>query len=123
MLEHVNLTVTDPAATASMLCELFDWQIRWQGTAKNGGFTVHVGAQDNYLAVYTHPQSKAGADDTYAVAGGLNHIGVLVEDFETATQRVRDRGFETYNFGEYEPGRRFYFRDGDGIEFEVVSYD
>ncbi|MEM7190453.1 MAG: VOC family protein, partial [Pseudomonadota bacterium] len=23
---------------------------------------------------------------------------------------------------DYEPGRRFYFADHDGIEFEVVSY-
>jgi len=123
MLEHVNLTVSDPEKTANMLCELFDWQIRWQGTAKNGGCTVHVGAQDNYLAVYTHPQSKAGTDDSYAVTGGLNHIGVVVEDFESTQQRVRERGFETYNFGDYEPGRRVYFRDDDGIEFEVVSYN
>jgi glyoxylase I family protein len=24
---------------------------------------------------------------------------------------------------DYEPGRRFYYNDEDGIEFEVVSYD
>ncbi|MEM6653029.1 MAG: VOC family protein, partial [Pseudomonadota bacterium] len=31
MLEHVNLTVTDPDKTAEMLCDLFDWRIRWAG--------------------------------------------------------------------------------------------
>ncbi len=36
-LEHLNVTVKDPAATAEMLQALFGWQIRWQGAAKNYG--------------------------------------------------------------------------------------
>jgi len=32
-LEHVNITVSDPAKTAQMLCDLFDWKVRWQGDA------------------------------------------------------------------------------------------
>ena len=32
-------------------------------------------------------------------------------------------GFTPYSHGDYEPGRRFYFTDGAGIEFEIVSYD
>ena len=37
VLEHVNITVTNPDKTASMLCQLFDWHIRWQCDAKDGG--------------------------------------------------------------------------------------
>jgi glyoxylase I family protein len=29
----------------------------------------------------------------------------------------------THNHDDYEPGRRFYYNDEDGIEFEVVNYD
>ena len=35
---------------------------------------------------------------------------------------IKAHGFETGNHGDYEPGRRFYFHDADGIEYEVVSY-
>ena len=28
----------------------------------------------------------------------------------------------SFNHSDYAPGRRFYFFDPDGIEFEVVSY-
>ena len=49
-IEHVNITVKDPTATAAMLNDLFGWEIRWQGEAINGGFTVHVGTQSDYLA-------------------------------------------------------------------------
>ncbi len=31
-------------------------------------------------------------------------------------------GSQTHSHADYEPGRRFYFHDEDGIEFEVVSY-
>ena len=31
-------------------------------------------------------------------------------------------GYEPCNHADYDPGRRFYFDDEDGIEFEVVSY-
>ena len=53
MLEHVNITVSNPARTAQMLCDLFGWRVRWNGPAKSGGTTFHVGDDDAYLAVYT----------------------------------------------------------------------
>jgi lactoylglutathione lyase len=125
ILEHVNITVKDPAKTAAMLGELFGWEIRWQGEAISGGFTIHVGTDDQYLAVYTGPPGKAaaGGHSSYAQLGGLNHIGVVVDDFDAADKRVRAAGFTPGEHYDYEPGRRFYFRDGDNIEYEIVNYD
>ena len=118
MLEHVNVTVSDPRRTAEMLERLFGWRIRWEGPAKLGGYTVHVGTDDNYVAVYAYPPSANWGGDT----GRLNHIGVLVDDLDAVEEKVRQEGFTPHNHGNYEPGRRFYFDDADGIEFEVVSY-
>lgn len=119
ILEHVNVTVVDPQETAQLLCDLFDWRIRWQGEAKLGGYTVHVGGDDSYVAVYAYPAEHQPETIDYE---GLNHIGVVVEDLEAAEQRVLAHGFKPYNHGDYEPGRRFYFDDNNGIEFEVLSY-
>ena len=55
--------------------------------------------------------------------GGLNHIAVTVDDLDQTEAAIKAHGFETGNHGDYEPGRRFYFHDGDGIEYEVVKYD
>jgi len=52
----------------------------------------------------------------------LNHVGLLVDDLDAAERVVREYGFEPWGHDDYEPGRRFYFFDWDGIEFEVVSY-
>lgn len=95
-LEHVNLTVEDPSATAAMLCELFDWHIRWEGAGTDGaGYTVHVGTEDSYLAVYAGKgaQVTPKPDASYATRGGLNHIGIVVEDLEDAERKVLARGY------------------------------
>lgn len=120
-IEHVNITVRDPDRAARLMGELFDWKVRWQGPALNGGRTVHVGSEDHYLALYT-PRDTALTDDDFAKGRPLNHVGVEVEDIAVIEQKVVAAGLVPFNHGDYEPGRRFYFLDPDGIEYEVVSY-
>lgn len=122
-LEHANVTVSDPAATAAWLEKVFDWHIRWQGKAINGGTTYHIGGDDSYIALYTPTGHVADSPESYVTRAALNHIGVVVDDLDATEARVKAQGFAPHNHADYEPGRRFYFRDGDGIEWEVVSYD
>lgn len=120
-LEHVNVTVRDPQATAELYRDLFGWTIRWSGKGIHDGDVCHVGDAHSYVAVY----SRGGTDqpgDTYATIGGLNHLGVVVGDLDAVEAKIRAAGFVTRNHADYEPGRRFYFDDPDGIEIEVVSY-
>ena len=121
-LEHVNVTVSNPEQTAELLCNLFGWNIRWQGDSAMGGRSVHVGRDDSYLALYTDSETVRSDTNKYATRGGLNHIGVLVDDFEETERRVLAAGFKTHDHADYEPGRRFYFNDHDDIEYEVVNY-
>ncbi len=121
-LEHVNLTVSDPDASAALLGELFGWHVRWTGGAKGGGYTVHVGTDGQYVALYRPPTDPSGITDAGYAINGLNHIAVVVDDLDEIERRVRAANIEPFSFGDYEPGRRFYFLDRDGVEFEVVSY-
>ena len=126
-LEHVNFTVSDPKATAAMLGELFGWHIRWEGAAMAGaGYTVHVGTDDSYVALYSGKdpnQTVPKSDASYETRGGMNHIGIVVDDLQAAERQVASLGFTAHSHADYEPGRRFYFHDRDGIEFEVICYD
>ncbi len=121
-LEHVNVTVRDPDKTAGMLCKLFDWQVRWEGSSIHGGRTIHVGTPDQYIAVYSMPDSRSSKQISYEQVGGLNHLGIQVTNLDATEQRVLTAGFKTFSHADYEPGRRFYFRDHDNIEFEILSY-
>lgn len=117
-LEHVNVTVADAQATAHMLVQLFDWSIRWQGAAKDDGYSIHVGNQSDYLAIYSMAPDKARK----MPLGQLNHIGIVVDDLDEVEKKVKRSGYTTYSHADYEPGQRFYFRDENRIEFEIVSY-
>lgn len=117
-LEHVNVTVSDPDAAAKLMGEVFGWSVRWQGPAIAGGRTVHVGSQDQYLALY----APAGGGPAFPKGRPLNHIGVEVDDLDAVEARVVAAGLTPFSHGDYHPGRRFYFLDPDGIEYEVVSY-
>jgi catechol 2,3-dioxygenase-like lactoylglutathione lyase family enzyme len=122
ILEHVNVTVSDPEKTADMLCDLFNWQIRWSGDSINGGKTIHVGSEGSYVALYSPKGAANAIGSSYENLGGLNHIAVVVKDLDDVEARVKAAGFTPGNHGDYEPGRRFYFHDHDNIEYEVVSY-
>jgi predicted enzyme related to lactoylglutathione lyase len=122
-LEHLNITVADPDHTAALLCDLFGWHIRWAGPAKNNGRSVHVGEAASYVALYKGDVAAPGAEDNGRILGGLNHMAVVVDDLEACEARIIAAGYATGNHADYEPGRRFYFTEENGVEIEVVQYD
>lgn len=122
LLEHANFTVSDPTATAAWMENLFGWKIRWQGDAIDGGHTVHVGTDDRYVALFTPKTGLRAGPSGYVTVGGLNHIAVVVDDLDRVEREATAHGFVCGNHQDYEPGRRFYFHDTDGIEYEVVHY-
>ncbi len=117
-LEHINLTVSDIERSAALLEQLLGWQVRWRGPSQMGGETIHVGGTEDYIALYT----KGAAVGRFAKGAPLNHVGIVVTDLGAAEAAVRAAGLEPFNHGDYDPGKRFYFFDWDGIEFELVSY-
>jgi len=124
-VEHVNLTVTDARRSADFYEQAFGWHTRWEGESMGGlGYTVHVGDDGSYLTLYHRLGTAEGPsafvyDDAQV---GLNHVGVVVDDLDAVHARLVAVGVETFSHSDYEPGRRFYFNDPDGIEIEVVSY-
>jgi catechol 2,3-dioxygenase-like lactoylglutathione lyase family enzyme len=118
-IEHANLTVSDIDRSSALFRKLLGWHERWRGPSRDGGETIHVGDETAYLALYTdrHPHGR------YAKGQPLNHVGLLVDDLDAAEEVVTEAGLKPFGHDDYEPGRRFYFLDWDGIEFEVVSYE
>lgn len=121
-LEHANITVADVHVTAKWMQAVFGWHIRWEGASIHEGYSLHIGSEASYLALYHPPTGSVPSGNTYQTTGGLNHLAVVVDDLDAVEARVKAQGFETNSHADYEPGRRFYFCDQDGLEFEVVSY-
>lgn len=117
-LEHANVTVSDPERSSRLLQQLCGWHERWRGAAQGGGWTIHVGNDRDYIAVYTEGPIREG----HGKGAPLNHVGLVVDDLDEAERVVVAAGLVPFSHADYEPGRRFYFFDWDGIEFEMVSY-
>ena len=60
--------------------------------------------------------------DDFAKGRPLNHVGIEVDDLDATEARVVAAGLKPFGHDPYDPGRRFYFLDPDGIEYEVVTY-
>ncbi len=120
-IEHVNVTVRDPEHTAALLTSIFGWRIRWQGPARDGGRTIHLGSDDHYIALYTG-KGASYSDADFAKSQPLNHIGVEVDDIDATEAKVIAAGLVPFSHDAYDPGRRFYVFDPDGIEYKIVSY-
>lgn len=118
-LEHANLTVSDPERSSALMQKLCGWHERWRGPARDNGWTIHVGSERDYLAFY----SNGSAERSYDKGAPLNHVALVVDDLVEAERLVVEAGLVPFNHADYAPGRRFYFFDWDGIEFEMVNYD
>ena len=82
-----------------------------------------VGTDTHYVALYSPVKTKPNeTGSSYTQVGGVNHIGILVDDLDATEKRILDAGIKTHSHQVYEPGARFYFHDSDNIEYEVVSY-
>jgi catechol 2,3-dioxygenase-like lactoylglutathione lyase family enzyme len=122
-LEHVNLTVTDLDASVAFYCKLLDFKVRWEGQALATKGTVrasHVGNDRVYLSLFEAEETGRTSAD-YGRAG-MNHFGFVVDDLDDARRRLADLGGTPHFAPEYDPGRRIYVFDPDGIEIELVQY-
>ena len=63
--------------------------------------------------------TKASKHKAYAQRDGLNHVALVCDDLSSTEDRV-PKYFEIYSHADYDPDKRFYFHDDDGIEYETV---
>lgn len=121
MLEHVNFTVSDLDRSVGFYRELLDLDVRWKGKTSDGRDAAHVGDDRHYLAIF-QSAGPGRAENDYATVG-INHFGFVVDSLDAAKKRLASMGVRIKAEMDYEPGRRLYFFDPDGIEVELVEYD
>ena len=119
-LEHVNLSVKDVEKSAAFYCDLLGLHIRWKGELTGGRLAMHVGDDRSYLALFEATLAGRVVQD-YSKTG-INHFGFVVDDLDAARERLAKLGIEARDPDDYDPGRRLYFDDPDGIEVELVEY-
>jgi glyoxylase I family protein len=93
--------------------------VRWRGKTTFGKPAAHVGDKDQYIGHQVASDDQQRPDYS---SPGLNHFGIVVESLAKARETLAKRGIPPHNEPEYEPGRRFYFFDPNGVEVELIEY-
>ena len=123
LLEHVNVTVSDVERSAEFYCELLGVRVRWRGKNTSGADAVHVGDDQSYVAFFQGDGDGNGRTPPDYTSVGLNHFGFVVNSLDDAKRTLANFGLTPHAEQDYEPGRRIYFFDHDGVEVELVEYD
>jgi len=119
-IEHANLTVSNLNASVAFYQRLLGGRIRWEGATSVGGRAAHLGDDHTYLSLFEAARPGRAPEDYAAV--GFNHLGFEVDDLDAYKATLEAMGVEITAEESYDPGRRLYFYDPDGIEIELVAY-
>lgn len=119
-IEHINMSVSDLEKSIHFYETLFGFHVRWKGTTSDDRTAAHIGTDRFYIAMFEATKKDAYQPDYLAV--GPNHFGFVVEGLESFRDKLNGFGISSHLEGEYDPGRRLYFYDPDGIEVELVEY-
>ena len=119
-IEHANITVSDVEASTRFYLHLMGGQVRWEGRNGAGRRAAHIGDDRTYLSLF-EAENPGTAPENYAVTG-FNHLGFEVDDLDNYRQTLLEMGVQIKGEEDYDPGRRLYFYDPDGIEIELVEY-
>ncbi len=121
-VEHANITVSNLQNTIHFLqTALPDFHVRGEGSSELYDW-CHIGTDTSYIALQEVVIDKPVERIPYRQLG-VNHIGLVVSDAQSAAQRLHEAGYEEVSFDETHPARkRAYFFDADGIEWEFIEY-
>lgn len=123
-LEHANLLVRDIDATIRFLQTAFpEFRIRFDKTDARGSRWVHIGTDDNYIALNQSTVEPEQRWTPYSGVPGVNHLAYEVDDADALRKRMRAAGYKDSTVANRHPYRkRVYFHDPDGNDWEFVQY-
>ncbi len=114
------LAVRDVERAADWYCDLLGFERRFKG--RWGGVPVFVGKDTTALALF--PVSSA--EPTARPRGSITMLHLAFRTsgsgFLAAQRELAARGIE-FHFQDHEISRSIYFRDPDGHDLEITTYD
>jgi catechol 2,3-dioxygenase-like lactoylglutathione lyase family enzyme len=118
-LDHVALGVRDIERSAAWYIDVLGFERRYQGMWE--GVPVFVGRGKTALALF-----PAGSEPTDPLSHqtGMRHLALRAnrENFVAAQLDLKSRGIP-FHFQDHEISHSIYFRDPDGIQLEITTYE
>jgi catechol 2,3-dioxygenase-like lactoylglutathione lyase family enzyme len=120
-LDHVALAVRDVERSADWYVEVLGFERRFPGMW--GGVPVFVARGKTAIALFPQRNARANPPPPRESAGIL-HLALRADrkNFAAAQRELARRGIE-FHFTDHEISHSIYFRDPDGIELEITTYE
>ena len=118
-LDHAALAVRDVERSAQWYVEVLGFERRFEGMWE--GVPVFVGLGRTALALFPAKDARRSPDGT---ARHVLHLALRAdrENFLAAQHDLTSRGI-AFHFSDHEISHSIYFRDPDGHELEITTYD
>lgn len=119
-LDHVALAVRDVERSADWYVEVLGFERRFQGMWE--GVPVFVARGKTALALF--PAGGDQANPPSRKPAGVLHLAMRANrtNFVAAQHDLTGRGIP-FHFRDHEISHSIYFRDPDGIELEITTYE
>lgn len=119
-LDHVALAVRDVERSADWYVEVLGFERRFQGMWE--GVPVFVARDKTAIALF--PAGTDHANPLPRKAAGILHLAMRAnrKNFVAAQRDLTSRGIP-FHFQDHEISHSIYFRDPDGIELEITTYE
>ena len=100
-----------------------EFQVRGEGTSRDGTRWVHVGTNDTYIALGGARTDSERHWMPYSGEPGVNHLAYEVDDGASLSVRLTAAGYRESTPPNAHPHRRrVYPYDPDGNDWEFVPY-
>lgn len=120
-LDHIAITVRDVESSAKWYKETLGLERYYEG--EWGGVPVMVGKGGTCLALFkvkgTNPEPPPGYDSIAAV-----HIAFRADrkNFEESQRILKEKNID-FSFSDHNISHSIYFKDPDGYELEITTYE
>jgi len=117
-IDHVALRCASPEATMEWYANTLGFERVFAD--KWSGVPIFLRLGSTFLALFPRNESKESSN-----SGGFSHLAfraATYPDFEAAEVDLRAREIP-FEFQDHEVSHSIYFRDPDGIQLEITTYD
>ena len=120
-LDHVALAVRDVKRSADWYVDVLGFERRYDGMW--GGVPVFVALGKTAIALFPARGDQANPPRPRKTNGML-HLALRAnrKNFVAVQHELKNRGI-LFHFQDHEISQSIYFRDPDGIELEITTYE
>jgi catechol 2,3-dioxygenase-like lactoylglutathione lyase family enzyme len=120
-IDHVALAVRDVEQSARWYIDILGFERRYDGMWE--GIPTFIGKENTAIALFP---IRNGHSKSPARSSGIRMLHLAFranrENFLGAQQELKKRGIK-FEFQDHEISHSIYFRDPDGYELEITTYN